>query len=179
MPAVAKGLVSVCAIVEPLDALSPVIPPVIVPIVQLKVAPVTLLFNVIFVVVPLQIVVGLAVVTFGFGFIVTTMFVGAPGQPFADGVTIYVTVPAVVPGLVSVCAIVDPLDALAPVIPPVIDPIVQLKVAPVTLLFNAIFVAVPLQIVVGLAVVTFGVGYNVTVTVNVNPVQLPDIGVTV
>ena len=81
--------------------------------------------------------------------------------------------------MVSVCAIVDPLDALAPVIPPVIVPIVQLKVAPETLLFNAIFVAVPLQIVVGLAVVTFGVGYNVTVTVNVNPVQLPDVGVTV
>ena len=88
MPAVAKGLDSVCAIVDPLDALAPVIPPVIVPIVQLKVVPVTLLFNVIFVAVPLQIVVGLTVVTLGFGFTVTTMFVGAPGQPFANGVTI-------------------------------------------------------------------------------------------
>ena len=88
MPAVAKGLVSVCAIVDPLDALAPVTPPVIVPIVQLKVAPVTLLFNAIFVVVPLQIVVGLAVVTSGAGFTVTTMFIGMPGQPFADGVTI-------------------------------------------------------------------------------------------
>ena len=87
MPAVAKGLVSVCAIVDPFDALAPVIPPVIVPIVQLKVAPETLLFNAIFVAVPLQIVVGLMVVTFGVGFTVTTMFVAFPGQPFADGVT--------------------------------------------------------------------------------------------
>ena len=88
MPAVVPGLVSVCAIVDPLDALAPVIPPVIVPIVQLKVVPVTLLFNVILVAVPLQFVVGLAVVTSGAGFIVTTMFIGVPGQPFADGVTI-------------------------------------------------------------------------------------------
>ena len=88
MPAVVPGLVSVCAIVDPLDALAPVIPPVIVPIVQLKVAPVTLLFNAIFVAVPLQIVVGLAVVTFGVGFTVTTMFVVIPEQVLAEGVTI-------------------------------------------------------------------------------------------
>ena len=54
MPAVAKGLVSVCAIVDPFDALAPVIPPVIVPSVQLKIVPVTLLFNVILVAVSLQ-----------------------------------------------------------------------------------------------------------------------------
>jgi len=125
VPAVVPGLVSVWVIEEPLDVLAPVIPPVIGPIVQLKVVPDTLLFNTIFVVSPLHIIVGLDVVTFGIGFTVTTIFVGIPGHPFANGVTIYVTVPAVVPGLLSACDIVDPLDALAPVIPPMIVPIVQ------------------------------------------------------
>ena len=84
------------------------------------------------------------------------------------------------PGLVRVCSIVVPDDALAPVIPPVIAPIVQLKLAPLTLLFKAIFVAVPLQIVVGLAVITFGVGFTVTVTVKLLPGQGMDVvGVTV
>jgi hypothetical protein len=50
----------------------------------------------------LQIVVGLTVVTFGTGLTVTTMLVALPEQEFAVGVTIYVTVPAVIPGLVSV-----------------------------------------------------------------------------
>ena len=84
------------------------------------------------------------------------------------------------PGFVRVCSIVVPDDALAPVIPPVIAPIVQLKLAPLTLLFKAIFVAVPLQIVVGLAVDTFGVGFTVTVTVKLLPGQGMDVvGVTV
>jgi len=126
VPAVVPGLVSVWEIEEPLDALAPVIPPVIVPIVQLKVVPDTLLFNTIFVVSPLHMVVGPVVVTFGAGLTVTNMFFGMPGQPFAEGVTIYITVPAVVPGFVSVCIIVEPLDAIAPLIPPVIGPTVQL-----------------------------------------------------
>ena len=78
---------------------------------------------------------------------------------------------------------VEPLEALAPVIPPVIAPIVQLKVVPATLLVNAIFVVVPLQIVVGLIVETLGVGFIVTVTVKAGPGQFPnttdEVGVTV
>jgi hypothetical protein len=52
-------------------------------------------------------------------------------------------------------------------------------VAPATLLAKAIFVVPPLQMVNELAVVTFGVGFTVTVTVNVDPTQLPDVGVTI
>ena len=52
--------------------------------------------------VSLQIVVGLIVETFGSGFTVTIIFEALPGHEFADGVTINVTVPAVIPGFVSV-----------------------------------------------------------------------------
>jgi hypothetical protein len=96
----------------------------------------------------------------------------------AVGVTIYITVPAVVPAFVSACAIVAPLDADAPVMPPVIAPIVQLKVAPATLLAKAIFVVAPLQIVNGLAVVTFGVGLTVTTKFVTLPAQLLAVAVT-
>jgi hypothetical protein len=63
-------------------------PPVIAPMVQLKVAPATLLAKAIFVVAPLHIVSGLAVVTFGVGLTIITKLVTLPGQPFADGVTL-------------------------------------------------------------------------------------------
>ena len=55
--------------------------------------------------------------------------------------------PAVVPELVRVWAIIAPLDAVAPDIPPVIAPMVQLKVAHVTLLARVMLVAVTLQII--------------------------------
>ena len=85
-----------------------------------------------------------------------------------------------IPGLSKVCVIAVPPDDDAPVIPPVMVPTVQLKLAPLTLLFKAIFVAEPLQIVVGLAVITFGVGFTVTVTVKLLPGQGMDVvGVTV
>jgi len=86
----------------------------------------------------------------------------------------------VIPGLSKVCVIAVPPDDDAPVIPPVMVPIVQLNAVPDTLPDNAIFVAVPLQIVVGLAVNTFGVGFTVTVTVKLLPGQGMDVvGVTV
>ena len=88
MPAVVPELVRVWAIIAPLDAVAPDIPPVIAPIVQLKVAPVTLLARVMLVAVTLQIIRGLAVVTFGVGLTVTTMLVGIPGHELAVGVTI-------------------------------------------------------------------------------------------
>ena len=75
----------------------------------------------------------------------------------------YWTVPvALLLGLVSVCAMVEPDPADAPVILPVIVPTVQVKVLGV-LAVRAILVAVPLQIVAVLAVVTTGVGFTVTV----------------
>ena len=101
MPAVVPELTRRSKIVAPLDTVAPVTPPVIAPMVQLKVAPATLLVSAILVVPPLQIVVELAVVTFGVGLTVTTKFVALPGHELAVGVTIYVTVPAVVPELIS------------------------------------------------------------------------------
>ena len=71
--------------------------------------------------------------------------------------------------MVNVWAIVKPFEALAPVIPPVIGPIVQLNEVPATLLNNAMFVVFPLQIVVGLMVVTSGSGFTVTDTVKEDP----------
>lgn len=81
------------------------------------------------------------------------------------GVTIYSTVPvALLLGLESVCAIVPPEPAVAPVIPPVTVPIVQLKVLGAVEV-SAILVAELLQIVVAAAVVTTGLGFTVTVIV--------------
>ena len=81
------------------------------------------------------------------------------------GVTIYSTVPvALLLGLESVCAIVLPEPAVAPVIPPVTVPIVQLKVLGAVEV-SAILVAELLQIVVAAAVVTTGLGFTVTVIV--------------
>jgi hypothetical protein len=74
--------------VDPLDAVAPVTPPVTGPMVQAKVAPVTLLLNAIPVVAPLQMVSGLTVVAFGVGLTVTTMLIELPGHEFAVGVTI-------------------------------------------------------------------------------------------
>jgi hypothetical protein len=89
--AVLLGLFSVCAIELPEPPLAPVIPPEIVPIVQLKVLA-AVDVNEIFVVAPLQIVALLAVVTTGVGFTVTVIVYGDPGQPGVAvdvGVTIY------------------------------------------------------------------------------------------
>jgi hypothetical protein len=137
-------------------------------------APVTLLLNTIFVVAALQIVVGPAVVTLGVGLTVTTTFTGVPEHELADGVTIYVTVPIEIPGLISTWAIVEPDDEVAPVIPPVTDPIVQLKVAPGTLLVSAILVEVAVHIVVIPVAITSGIGLTVIVKVCTGPSQVTE-----
>lgn len=67
-------------------------------------------------------------------------------------------------GLVSVCAMVEPDPAEAPVILPVIAPIVQLKLL-AAVATSAMFVVPPLQMAAVLAVVTTGVGFTVTVMV--------------
>lgn len=67
-------------------------------------------------------------------------------------------------GFESVCAIVAPEPALAPVIPPVIVPTVQVKeLAAVAV--KAILVVPLLHIAAVFAVVTTGVGFTVTVIV--------------
>jgi hypothetical protein len=98
-----------------------------------------------------------------------------PEHELAAGVTIYVTVPAEIPGLIRTWAIVEPDDEAAPVIPPVTDPIVQLKVAPGTLLVSAILVVVAVHIVVLPAAVTSGVGFTVIVKVCTGPSQVTEL----
>ena len=82
-------------------------------------------------------------------------------------------------GLFKVCAIVDPLPALAPVMLPVIVPTVHVNVL-AALAVSAMFVAVALHIVAVLAVVTTGVGFTVTAIVYCGPGQagvVADVGV--
>jgi hypothetical protein len=74
--------------------------------------------------------------------------------------------------------IVEPDDALAPVIDPVIVPMVQVYVLGAEAV-NEILGPVPLQIVAVLAVVTEGVGFTVTVIVYGVPAQLPAVAVGV
>jgi hypothetical protein len=74
--------------------------------------------------------------------------------------------------------IISPDDALAPVIPPVIVPMVQLNEL-ATEAVNGILGPVPLQVVAVLAVVTEGLGFTVTVIVYGVPAQLPAVAVGV
>jgi ABC-type proline/glycine betaine transport system permease subunit len=163
-PAVALlGLVNTWLIVDPLPALAPVIPPVMVPIVQANVDGADDV-SAMFVAVPLQIDFVDAVVTAGVGLTVTVIVYGAPAHdPVTEvGVTIYCTVPAVaLLGLVSVWLMVPPLPALAPVMPPVIVPIVHVNVDG-ALDVSAMFGLVALQIAAVAALVTTGVGFTVT-----------------
>lgn len=182
--ALLPGFDKVCAMVEPEPATAPVIPPVTVPIVQLNVAG-AVAVSAMLVAELLQIVVAAAVVITGLGFTVTVMVYGAPGQfvlAVDTGVTMYCTVPATaLPGLFSVCAIVAPLPALAPVMPPVMVPTVQLNVLAADAV-SEILVALPLQIAAVFAVVTTGVGFTVTVMVYGVPGQpgvAVEVGVTI
>ena len=98
------GLVNTWLIVPPVPALAPVMPPVIVPIVQANVLGI-LDVNVIFGPTPLHVVAVAPLVTTGAGLTVTVIVYGVPIQPVGvfTGVTIYCTVPAVVLlGLVKV-----------------------------------------------------------------------------
>jgi hypothetical protein len=88
---------------------------------------------------------GVAVAT-GKGFTVIVTRIGVPVQPADTGVTVYVTVPAVVPVAVSVCAIEDPEPADPPAAP-VIEGALHEKVVPAILLLKAIEVVDPEQIV--------------------------------
>jgi hypothetical protein len=148
LPAVALlGLVSVWLIVVPDPAVAPVMPPLMVPIVQLNELG-ALAVSAMFGLVPVQIELAAAFVTAGVGLTVTVIVYGCPAQPpvVAVGVTIYCTVPAVVfDGLTSVWLMVLPPPAVAPVIPPLIVPIVHVKLLG-TEAVNGIFVEVLLQI---------------------------------
>jgi hypothetical protein len=128
-PAVVPVLVNACAMIFP-HAAEQLLNPVIVPpdgivkiaAVQVNVVPATLLVNVIDGAFPEQTVwdTGVAV-TAGRGFTDISTVTGVPGHPLADGVTVYLTTPAVVPELFNICAILVPqaeLQLLKPVIVP-------------------------------------------------------------
>lgn len=175
-------MVSAWLMVEPELALAPLIPPVIVPIVQVKVLA-KVAVKPIFVVVPLQMVAVFTVVTAGAGLTVTVIVKGVPAQDpaIAVGVTKYVTVPdAISLGFTSISLIVPPEVAVAPVMPPDVEPIVQEKLLGV-LDVNKIFALVPLQTLVVGELVTIGVGLTVTIIVNGAPEQEPamEVGVTI
>lgn len=98
--------------------------------------------------------------------------IGVPGQLFAVGVMVNVTVTGALVELVSVPLILpEPLAAI-PVTGPVLS-LVQLKVVEPTAPLNTMVVmAVPLQIVCDDGVATaFGVGFTSTVAVVEGPVQ--------
>jgi hypothetical protein len=173
-------LLNVWLITDPAPADAPVIPPEIVPIVQVKLLG-ELDVNVRFVFVPLHIKCEGGLVTTGVGFTVTTILYGAPAQfPVTDvGVTIYSTVPAfALLGLVSTWLMFEPDPELAPLILPVIEPILHVKVLGV-LEVSAMFVFVPLQIAFEEEFVTTGVGFTVTVILYGTPGHEPvvDVGV--
>ena len=88
------------------------------------------------------------------------------------------TVPALVPVAVNVCAMLVPFPAVAPDTP--LCETVHANVVPPTLLARAIDVAAPEQIVCddGVAVAT-GVGLTVTSMVNAEPLHPFAVGVTV
>lgn len=151
--------------VAPEPALAPVMPPVIVPIVQVKELGV-LAVKAILGLVPLQVLAVGAFITEGFGFTVTVIVKGSPAhEPVVEvGVTMYCTVPAVtLLGLVSTWLMVAPEPELVPVIPPVMVPIVHAKVLG-TLAVKVILGLVPLQVLAAAAFVIAGFVFTVTTT---------------
>jgi hypothetical protein len=160
--------------VVPDPPLAPVMPPVIIPMVQIKLLGIEAV-KLILAPAPLQIVAVLAVVTTGAGLTVTVIVYAAPAQePAVEvGVIIYCTVPAVpLLGLFNVWLIVAPEPALAPVMLPVIVPIVQTKLLAIEAV-RLIFELVPLQITKVFDVVITGLGFTVTVIVREEPAHEP------
>jgi len=143
------------------------------------VVPATVLLNAIPVVLPEQIDCpeGVAV-TLGTGFTVMVTVIGAPGQPDAEGVIVYVAVPVVVPEFVSDWMMLEPEPATAPEMPvPLVA--VQLKVVPAVKLVRFTAVLAPEQIVAlaGVAVAN-GTGFTLITTGTPVPGQPLAVGIT-
>jgi|SRR6266700_6970683 len=152
--------------VDPEPELAPVMPPVIVPIVQVNVLGV-LAVKLIFVPVPLHIVAVEEFVTDGAGFTVTVMVKELPiHEPAVEvGVTIYCTDPAEeVLELISISLIVVPEPEFAPVMLPTIVPTVHEKLLGIFAV-RVILGPVPLHVVAEAEFVTTGIGFIVTVNV--------------
>lgn len=119
---------------------------------------------------------GLAAAT-GLGFTVMITGMPEPVQPLAEGITVYVTVPADVPVAFSTCAIDGPLPDVPPVAPDCAGA-AQLNAVPLTVPDKAIPVVLPEQMdCAGGVAETFGTGFTFTVTLIGVPGQPPAIGV--
>lgn len=118
---------------------------------------------------------GVAMIT-GFGFTVTVTVETGPVHPPREGVMVYVTVPAVVPDAVSVCVMLVPLPAVAPVAP--VCDTVQVKVAPAGTDVSAMPVCAPehTDCEAGVAT-TDGSGFTVTIASKGSPAQPASVGV--
>jgi hypothetical protein len=181
-PAVASlGLVNTWLMALPLEALAPVMLPVLVPKVQAKVLP-ALAVRLRLGDAPLQVLDVVLLVSVGVGFTVTVTLVAAPAQEagaFVVGVTAYTIEPAVASlGLVNTWSRLLPLEALAPVMVPVLVPNVQAKVLP-ALAVKLKFGLAPLQVLAVVLLVSVGVGFTVTVTLVAGPAQEPVVLVAV
>lgn len=177
VPALVLVAVRVCAIRVPVLAEAPVT--LVCVTVQLKVVPVTLLVKAMDVMLFEQMLCeeGVAVAE-GAGFTLTVTTIGVPAQPAAVGVTVYTAVPTLVPVTVSVCVMLDPDPAEAPLAPVCVT--VQAKVVPPVLLVSEIEVALPEQTFCDEGVaVTVGAGLTVTVAVVAMPGQPAADGVMV
>jgi hypothetical protein len=167
VPAVVElGFVRVWLMVPPDPALAPVMPPVMVPMVQANVLG-ALDVRVILGPAPLQAEAVARLVTAGVGLTVTVIVCTGPTQlPVTEvGVILYWTVPAVLLlGLVSAWLMVPPDPADAPVMPPVIVPMVHANVLG-ALEVRVIFGPAPLQVEAVAPFVTVGLGLTVTVIV--------------
>ena len=119
-------------------------------------------------------------VAVGVGFTVTVAVMDGPGQPFAVGVIVKVTVTGALVVLFNVPLILPEPDAAIPVTVPVLS-LVQLKVVPTTLpLITIVVIAVLLHIVCDDGVATaLGVGFTSTVAVTGAPGQPLAVGVIV
>ena len=132
---------------------------------------------------PSQLIAVIAVID-DVGFTVTVTVNVAPTQLPVVGVTIYVAVCCAFVGLINVPVILDaPLPVPPPVIPPVTPGALHAYVVPDGIMPFVPFVGVtvkltPPQVVAVIALIS-ALGFTVTVTVNVAPVQLPVIGVTI
>ena len=129
---------------------------------------------------PLQLTELIAVIT-GVGLIVTVNTNDAPVHAPDTGVTVYVAICAIFVGFVRLPVIsIAPVPLMPPVIPPVTTGTLQLYNVPPGTIPSARFVGLtvnitPLQLTAVRLLIT-AVGLIVIVTVNVAPVQLPDIG---
>jgi hypothetical protein len=120
----------------------------------------------------------------GFGLTVTVTVNVLPAQVPDVGVTVYVAVTAPDVVLINVPLILLWLVPAAPPVNPVPDGVLQLYVVPAGTTLPPPFVGVtvnptPLHTVAVCAVVIDGCGLTVTVTANVLPAHVPDVGVTV